>query len=68
MKEKRFPFGQRRRYKCGDCNYQTSFKVSMDMHGELMHPTSAITTTTEGDTSEEIGVAHTCNNDHQVII
>ncbi len=57
-----------------DCDYQTSSKVSMDLHVELMHPISGITSlqqvtsTTEGETSEEIGEDDICNNGYQVII
>jgi len=45
----------------------------MDLHTELMHPNSAITslqsvtTTTKGVTSEEIDEDDKCNNDYQVI-
>ena len=57
-----------------DCGYHTSSKVSMDLHAELIHPNSAITslqsvtTTIKGVTSEEIGEANNCNNDYQVIV
>jgi len=73
-KEHRFSFGQTKRYECRDCDYQTSSKVSMGLHTELMHPNSAITslqsvtTTIKGVTSEEIDEDDNCKNDYQVIV